>query len=78
MNPRIEELSKIITDAIAEIARIREACPHTSRSAGYWSWRIGAREYRLICDACGHPGERIWDAPSSAISTTVRTYVVAE
>lgn len=78
MNLRIEELSKIISDAIDEIARIREACPHTSRSPGYWSWRIGVREYRMICDACGHPGEQIREDQPSTINTTVRTYVAAE
>lgn len=69
MNPRIVELSKVIAEAQAEIARIREACPHEHETPGWYSWRIGSLDWRMICDECGKPGEACaWKRPAAVVT----------
>ncbi len=52
MNPEIEKLTRIISEAQDIINAIRVACPHKSYEVGRWSWAPGHFNTSRICLSC--------------------------
>ena len=61
MNPRLEELYRVIELANIEIAEIRKECNHETYTVEMYSWRPGSFHPQRICTNCGAVVEGITD-----------------
>lgn len=52
MLPRVAEIFAAIKAANDELATIREACPHSSFTPGWWNYGMGRLHAVRICDRC--------------------------
>ncbi len=70
MNPEIEKLTRIISEAQEAIAAIRAACPHEEYKVTQVAWAPGHYNILRICHSCGGIAGSITEEETAAFLET--------